>query len=230
MNNQPLLEVRNLWKSFSNKEYKIEILKGIDLKIFRGDTIAITGSSGVGKSTFLHILATLEKPTKGMVFYKGKDLFRLSSDALARFRNQKLGFVFQFHYLLPEFTALENVMLPALIAGWSEKKAREQAKGLLQEVGVYHRRNHRPGELSGGEQQRVAIARALVLEPELIWADEPTGNLDQNTAEKVQSLLFSLHKKTGITMIIATHNLKLASLFAICYELTGGQLIKRDFS
>jgi len=119
-------------------------------------------------------------------------------------------------------------MLPALIAGWSEKKAKEQARRLLQEVGVYHRRNHRPGELSGGEQQRVAIARALVLEPELIWADEPTGNLDQNTAEKVQSLLFSIHQKTGITMIVATHNLKLASLFAICYELTQGQLIRKQ--
>ncbi len=228
MNNQPLLEVRNLWKSFSHKEYQIEILKGIDLKIFKGNTIAITGASGVGKSTLLHILATLERPTKGKVFYKGQDLFQLSSDALARFRNQKLGFVFQFHYLLPEFTAWENVMLPALIAGWSEKKAKEKARRLLQEVGVYHRRNHRPGELSGGEQQRVAIARALVLEPELIWADEPTGNLDQNTAEKVQSLLFSIHQKTGITMIVATHNLKLASLFAICYELTQGQLIRKQ--
>ena len=228
MNNQPLLEVRNLWKSFSHKEYQIEILKGIDLKIFKGNTIAITGASGVGKSTLLHILATLERPTKGKVFYKGQDLFQLSSDALARFRNQKLGFVFQFHYLLPEFTAWENVMLPALIAGWSEKKAKEQARRLLQEVGVYHRRNHRPGELSGGEQQRVAIARALVLEPELIWADEPTGNLDQNTAEKVQSLLFSIHQKTGITMVVATHNLKLASLFAICYELTQGQLIRKQ--
>jgi len=145
MNNQPLLEVKNLWKSFSDKEYKVEVLRGINLKIFKGDTIAITGASGVGKSTFLHILATLEKPTQGKVFYKGKDLFQLSSDALARFRNQKLGFVFQFHYLLPEFTALENAMLPALIAGWSKKEAREQAKGLLQEVGVYHRRNHRPG-------------------------------------------------------------------------------------
>jgi len=228
MNNQPLLEVRNLWKSFSHKEYQIEILKGIDLKIFKGNTIAITGASGVGKSTLLHILATLERPTKGKVFYKGQDLFQLSSDALARFRNQKLGFVFQFHYLLPEFTAWENVMLPALIAGWSEKKAKEQARRLLQEVGVYHRRNHRPGELSGGEQQRVAIARALVLEPELIWADEPTGNLDQNTAKKIQSLLFSIHQKTGITMIVATHNLKLASLFAICYELTQGQLIRKQ--
>ncbi|CAD7782266.1 Lipoprotein-releasing system ATP-binding proteinLolD [Candidatus Methanoperedenaceae archaeon GB37] len=213
MNNQPLLEVRNLWKSFSHKEYQIEILKGIDLKIFKGNTIAITGASGVGKSTLLHILATLERPTKGKVFYKGQDLFQLSSDALARFRNQKLGFVFQFHYLLPEFTAWENVMLPALIAGWSEKKAKEQARRLLQEVGVYHRRNHRPGELSGGEQQRVAIARALVLEPELIWADEPTGNLDQNTAEKVQSLLFSIHQKTGITMIVATHNFKTSISF-----------------
>jgi len=230
MNDQPLLEVKNLWKSFSNKEYKIEILKGIDLKIFRGDTIAITGTSGVGKSTLLHILATLERPTKGKVFYKGQDLFQLSSDALARFRNQKLGFIFQFHYLLPEFTALENVMLPALIAGWPEKKAKAQAKRLLEEVGVYHRRNHRPGELSGGEQQRVAIARALVLEPELIWADEPTGNLDQITAEKVQNLLFSLHKKTGITMVVATHNLRLASFFAICYELTRGQLIKKKCS
>jgi lipoprotein-releasing system ATP-binding protein len=164
------------------------------------------------------------------VFYKGEDIFRLSPDALARFRNQKMGFIFQFHYLLPEFTALENVMLPALIAGWPEKKAMEQAKRLLTEVEVYHRRSHRPGELSGGEQQRIAIARSLVLEPELIWADEPTGNLDQVTAERVQNLLFSLHKNIRITIFVATHNLKLASLFSVCYELTCGQLIKRTFS
>jgi len=226
MNNLPLLEVKNLWKSFQTKEEKIDVLRGIDLCIYPGDSIAIIGASGVGKSTFLHILGTLEKPTRGQVLYKGKDVFQLLPDALAQFRNQKIGFIFQFHYLLPEFSALENVMLPALIAGWTSERAKTRAKILLEKVGLKDRFNHRAGELSGGEQQRVAIARALILEPEFILADEPTGNLDEATAQNVQKLLFSLQEKTNVTMLVATHNLKLASCFPVCYELSAGQLKK----
>lgn len=224
MNSLPLLEVEDLWKSFQTKKERIDVLRGINLRIYPGDSIAIIGASGVGKSTFLHILGTLERPTHGQVLYKGKDVFRLLPDALARFRNQKIGFIFQFHYLLPEFNALENVMLPALIAGWTYEKARAKAKVLLEEVGLEDRVNHRAGELSGGEQQRVAIARALILEPEIILADEPTGNLDETTAQHVQQLLFSLQEKTGVAMLVTTHNLKLASSFPVCYELSAGQL------
>ncbi|MCD6319537.1 MAG: ABC transporter ATP-binding protein [Candidatus Desulfofervidaceae bacterium] len=224
MNNVPLLEVKDLWKSFQTKKERIDVLRGINLRIYPGDSIAIIGASGMGKSTFLHILGTLERPTRGQVLYKGKDVSQLLPDALARFRNQKIGFIFQFHYLLPEFNALENVMLPALIAGWTYEKARTKAMTLLEKVDLGNRFNHRVGELSGGEQQRVAIARALILEPEVVLADEPTGNLDETTAQNVQQLLFSLQKKTGITMLVATHNLKLASSFPICYELSAGQL------
>jgi len=227
--NEILFQIKKLWKSFMFKGESIDVLKGIDLDIFAGDAIAITGASGVGKSTFLHILGALEKPTKGKVLYRGRNIFELSSDELAKFRNQKIGFVFQFHYLLSEFTALENVMLPALIAGWPKAKAKERAKDLLKEVGLSEEIDRRPGELSGGEQQRIAIVRALMLEPEIILADEPTGNLDEVTAERVQMLLFSLHKKSQITLLVATHNLKFAALFPICYELTGGKLKRRIF-
>jgi lipoprotein-releasing system ATP-binding protein len=229
MNETPLLEIRNVTKLFKLKEERLEILRGIDLRVFKGETIAIIGASGVGKSTFLHILATLERPSQGSVFYKGEDLFALCPKLLAKFRNQRLGFIFQFHHLLPEFSALENVMLPALIAGWSKKKAQMQAKGILALVELSQRERHRPGELSGGEQQRVAIARALVLGPELILADEPTGDLDETTAKKVQDLLISLAIKMKITMFVATHNLRFASLFSKQYELQGGHLRRKRF-
>ncbi|MDL1957297.1 MAG: ABC transporter ATP-binding protein [Candidatus Desulfofervidus auxilii] len=223
-----ILEIKELWKSFFFKGERIDVLKGINLNIHTGEAIAIIGASGVGKSTFLHILGALERPTKGTVLYYGKDIFNLSPKELARFRNQKIGFVFQFHYLLPEFTALENLMLPALIAGWSKEKAKKRANELLEEVVLTEKAHHRPGELSGGEQQRVAIARALMLEPEIVLADEPTGNLDEMTAKKVQMLLFSLYQKKRITLIVATHNLRFAALFPICYELTDGQFKRRE--
>ncbi|HDD44096.1 MAG TPA: ABC transporter ATP-binding protein [Candidatus Desulfofervidus auxilii] len=223
-----ILEIKELWKSFFFKGERVDVLKGINLNIHSGEAIAIIGASGVGKSTFLHILGALERPTKGTVLYYGKDIFNLSAKELARFRNQKIGFVFQFHYLLPEFTALENLMLPALIAGWSKEKAKKRANELLEEVVLTEKAHHRPGELSGGEQQRVAIARALMLEPEIVLADEPTGNLDEMTAKKVQMLLFSLYQKKRITLIVATHNLRFAALFPICYELTDGQFKRRE--
>ncbi len=219
-----LLKIKRVKKSFHQKSELIEVLKGINLDVYAGDRIVITGASGVGKSTLLHILGTLEKPTAGQVFYKGNDLFCLSAKSLAQFRNQKIGFIFQFHYLLLEFNALENVMLPALIAGWTKKKAALKAEELLDEVGLKDKLHYQIGELSGGEQQRVAIARALILEPEIVLADEPTGSLDEKTAEKVKELLFSLQKRKGMTLIVATHNLKLASSFPLWYELSHGQL------
>ncbi len=219
-----LLKIKRVKKSFHQKSELIEVLKGINLDVYAGDRIVITGASGVGKSTLLHILGTLEKPTAGQVFYKGNDLFCLSAKSLAQFRNQKIGFIFQFHYLLLEFNALENVMLPALIAGWTKKKAALKAEELLDEVGLKDKLHYQIGELSGGEQQRVTIARALILEPEIVLADEPTGSLDEKTAEKVKELLFSLQKRKGMTLIVATHNLKLASSFPLWYELSHGQL------
>ncbi len=224
--NKPLLEVKNLHKHFRTDSHCINVLKGIDFEVYPGEGIAIIGASGVGKSTLLHILGTLECPSMGTVLYEGKNVFELTLKELARFRNQSIGFIFQFHYLLPEFNALENVMLAALIAGWDASKANKEAVFILSELGLADKLKQRIGELSGGERQRVAIARALILKPKLILADEPTGNLDEETARKTQDLLFSLNQK-GLTMIVATHNLRLASLFPLCYELTGGQLVSR---
>ncbi len=226
MNKLPLIKVRGLKKSFQKKNEVIDILMGIDLDIYSGDKIVITGASGVGKSTFLHILGTLERPSSGEILYKNTNVFHFSSESLAHFRNRKIGFVFQFHYLLAEFNALENVMLPALIAGWPKKKARLRAEELLLEVGLKDRFYHQIGELSGGERQRVSIARALILEPEIVLADEPTGSLDENTAATIRELIFSLQKKKQMTLIVATHNLNLASFFPLWYELSHGKLHK----
>jgi lipoprotein-releasing system ATP-binding protein len=188
----------------------LRVLDGIDLAIGRGEMLAIVGASGVGKSTFLHILGGLDRPTSGSVLFGDVDVFGLDANQLARFRNERVGFVFQFHHLLPEFSALENVMMPALIrrTGWSE--AAGTASALLKEVGLGGRLHHRPGELSGGEQQRVAVARALVLKPDVVLADEPTGNLDMHTGEAIHDLLLSINKQKGTTFVIVTHNDKLA--------------------
>lgn len=223
---KPLLEVKNLYKHFKTDRHRIDVLKGIDLEVHPGEGIAIIGASGVGKSTLLHILGTLERPSRGQVLYEGKNVFELTLKELARFRNQSISFIFQFHYLLSEFNALENVMLAALIGGWDAFKAHAEAASILSELGLAGKLKQRIGELSGGERQRVAIARALILRPKLILADEPTGNLDEETAKKTQDLLFRLNQK-GLTMIVATHNLRLASLFPLCYELTGGRLVSR---
>ena len=188
----------------------LHVLDGIDLEIGKGEMLAIVGASGVGKSTFLHTLGGLERPTAGKVLYGGLDVYALENDKIARFRNERVGFVFQFHHLLPEFTALENVMMPSLIRNSDRGKASGIADKMLTEVGLGKRLHHRPGELSGGEQQRVAVARALVLNPDVVLADEPTGNLDTHTGEAVHELLTSLNKQKGTTFIIVTHNEKLA--------------------
>ena len=187
------------------------MLKGIHLEVARGEMLSIVGASGVGKSTFLHILGTLERPSTGQIFFDGLDLFQMSDPELSEFRNRRIGFVFQFHHLLPEFTALENAAMPGLIAGRGQQEAFGLAQKLLAEVGLGGRLHHKPGEMSGGEQQRVAVARALLLEPQLVLADEPTGNLDSATGEEVFGLLKALNQLKGITFVIVTHNERLAA-------------------
>ena len=206
-----LLEVTGLTKSFGTKAGKVDVLNGIDLKVTAGETIALVGASGAGKSTLLHILGTLDRPTSGMVLFNGEDVFRRNDTSLALFRNCSIGFVFQFHHLLPEFSALENAMMPALISGMKKVDAERMARELLNEVGLSHRLTHRPGELSGGEQQRVAIARALILSPQILLADEPTGNLDMKTSDGVHDLLSEIHRNKRVTLIVVTHNERLAT-------------------
>ncbi len=188
----------------------LHVLDDIDLTIHKGELLAIVGASGVGKSTFLHIVGALDRPTSGTVHYGDVDVFSLTNNKLAGFRNERVGFVFQFHHLLPEFSALENVMLPALIRRTDQKTAMESASKILSDVGLSGRLHHRPGELSGGEQQRVAVARALVLNPDVVLADEPTGNLDAHTGEAIHDLLCTVNKQKKITFVVVTHNDKLA--------------------
>ena len=201
------------------------MLNGIDLSINKGEVLAIVGASGVGKSTFLHILGGLDRPTSGKVLYGNVDVFTLDANRIARFRNEHVGFVFQFHHLLPEFSALENVMMPALIRGMNREQAGDSAAQMLNDVGLGGRLLHRPGEMSGGEQQRVAVARALMLSPDVVLADEPTGNLDVHTGEAVHDLLLSINKLKHITFVIVTHNDKLAIRADRVLRLTEGRLI-----
>lgn len=223
--NMPLLQVEGLRKSYSRPEGEVEVLKGIDLTIAPGESIAVVGVSGAGKSTLLHLLGALDRPTAGRVLLEGKDLSRLSRDELAAVRNSMVGFVFQFHHLLPEFNTVENTMLPGLIAGLSRPAAAERAKNILTELGLSHRFTHRVGELSGGEQQRVAVARAMLLEPRLILADEPTGNLDAKTGRVVEDLLLELNRARGITLVVVTHNEALASRLHRRVRLHDGQIV-----
>lgn len=211
MTEKALIKVVDLHKSFTTDAGTLHILKGINIEVNRGEFLSIVGASGVGKSTFLHLLGTLDRPTAGKIFYQETDTSELRNTELARFRNQKIGFVFQFHYLLPEFNAIENTMMPALISGIDRTVAEDKAFKFLDAVGLKDRLSHKPGELSGGEQQRVAIARALIMEPEFVLADEPTGNLDSKTGEEIYSLLKSLNRANGTTFVIATHNEVLAS-------------------
>ncbi|MGD8563067.1 MAG: ABC transporter ATP-binding protein [Desulfarculaceae bacterium] len=219
----PYIHIKQLYKSFAGPAQKVEVLKGLDLEINRGESVAIMGASGVGKSTLLHILGTLDHPSAGEVWVGGQNLFSLDEPSLAAFRNQHIGFVFQFHHLLAEFTALENVMMPALIARVEMAQARKQASDLLEEVGLSQRVKHRVGELSGGEQQRVAVARALVMNPSLLLADEPTGNLDERTGERVHELLVRLNEQRGLTTLVATHNQSLARAMGRRMGLAGGR-------
>ena len=219
-----MIEAHDLKKSFKLDQSVVHVLKGVTLEIKRGELVAIVGASGVGKTTLLHILGTLDRPTSGTVRFDGNDVFALDDQALAEFRNRKVGFVFQFHHLLPEFTALENVMLPALIRRQSQTEARGAAEAVLKEVGLEHRLAHRLGELSGGEQQRVAVARALVLRPELILADEPTGNLDSHTGDEVFKLMLELNRAKGITFVIVTHNEALSNQADRIIRMVDGQI------
>ena len=204
---------------------ELPVLDGIDLDIQAGEMLAIVGASGVGKSTLLHIVGGLDRPTSGKVYYGDIDVFGLDNGQLSRFRNARVGFVFQFHHLLPEFSALENVMMPGLIRRMDREEAADAAKRLLTDVGLGARLLHRPGELSGGEQQRVAVARALMLKPDVVLADEPTGNLDMHTGESVHDLLLGINKQQGITFVIVTHNDKLALRADRVLRMTEGKLI-----
>ncbi|MFW6369437.1 MAG: ABC transporter ATP-binding protein [Myxococcota bacterium] len=225
---QSLVEVQGLCKDYLMGEKRIEVLKDLDLTIGSGEIVSLTGASGVGKSTFLHVLGTLDAPTKGKILFDGEDVFDREEAALADFRNHTIGFVFQFHYLLREFTALENTMLPALIQRVEAKEAGRRARGILDRVGLSHRLDHKPGELSGGEQQRVALARALVLEPRLILADEPTGNLDNRTAEGIHDLLLEMNQEMGITAVLVTHNPALAERMPRRLRMFEGRLVEEE--
>ena len=219
-----LLEARSLSKSYQSPVRRIDVLKELDLQIPHGKTIAIMGASGVGKSTLLHVLGMLDRPDSGQILFEGRDLASSTTQELADFRNKKIGFVFQMHHLLPEFNALENVMMPILLRNYDRKVAGERAMKILHEVGLSERADHRPGQLSGGEQQRAAIARALVNDPPLVLADEPTGNLDERTGETIFQLFRDLHSHRKLSFIIATHNPALASICDETYILHEGRL------
>lgn len=229
-----LIGTQNLGKFFTTDAGNLEVLKDINLSVKEGEMVGIVGASGAGKSTLLHILGTLDRPTCGNVFYSGKDIFSLDRNSLASFRNRTIGFVFQFHHLLPEFTAVENVMMPGLIhvstSGQGSKRLsrdeiEQRAEKLLDEMGLSERKRHRPGELSGGEQQRVAVARALLLEPKVVLADEPTGNLDTTTGKDLFNIFVSLNKEKGITFVIVTHNESLSGRCHRTLKMADGRLV-----
>ena len=219
------IELRELVKTFRHNGIQVEVLTGVDLDIRQGETLAVVGASGVGKSTLLHILGTLERPSTGKVRWDGQDIFSLDDRSLAAFRNRKVGFVFQFHHLLAEFNALENVMMPGLIARLPQPVARDMAEAILVRVGLKERLTHRVSTLSGGEQQRVAVARALVLEPEVLLADEPTGNLDPKSGGRVQELILELNHERGLTSVIVTHNLEMARVLDRQITLLEGKAV-----
>ena len=223
-----LILVENLFKSFGHGSKRVDVLKGITLTFYPGEAAAIYGSSGVGKSTFMHILGTLDRPTAGSIIYRGQDIFSMEESALAAFRNREVGFIFQLYHLLPEFNALENTMMPALIKGMHRKEAASKAEEILVEVGLRDRIAHKPGELSGGEQQRVAVARSLILQPTLLLADEPTGNLDAKTGHAIHELLMRLNTEKEITLIVVTHNHEIASLMPRRIHMVDGKVFEED--
>jgi len=225
---EPLVVIEDLHKSFQHMGRELQVLKGIDLTLAQGDVVAIVGQSGAGKSTFLHCIGTLDLPSRGRIRLAGEDLTGLSSAKLAAIRNRTIGFVFQFHHLLPDFTALENVMMPGLIQGMPRKELEARARALLAEVGLAERVTHRPGELSGGEQQRVALARALVLQPKLLLADEPTGNLDSATSKAIHELFFEINRKHGTTVVVVTHNAALAESMPRVITMRDGRVEKDE--
>lgn len=223
-----LVSAQDVRKSFVHMGRTLEVLRGIDLVIFEGEMIGIVGQSGAGKSTLLHCMGTLDVPTSGSLRVAGEELTTMSSSRLADLRNRSIGFVFQFHHLLPEFTATENVMMPGLIQGRTRDEMAPRAEALLEEVGLKERVLHRPGELSGGEQQRVALARALVLDPKLILADEPTGNLDSKTSQQMHELFFDINKQRKTTIVVVTHNMQLAGSMPRIVTLADGRVEKDE--
>ncbi len=217
-----MIQASNIHKSYG----KLHVLKGVDLKIEKGEVVAIVGKSGAGKSTLLHILGTLDKADEGQLLINREDVFRLNSRKLADFRNRNIGFIFQFHHLLPEFTALENVSIPAYISKQPENQTQKRAKELLDYLGLSDRLTHKPGQLSGGEQQRVAVARALINNPAIVFADEPSGNLDSGSSQELHQLIFNLRNDFRQTFIIVTHNEDLAQMSDRCLEMKDGRLIE----
>ena len=218
--------VRDLTKIFVHGGRRLEVLRGIDLEVRPGERVSVVGASGVGKSTLLHVLGTLDIPTRGQILFDGREITRLNASQLAEFRNREIGFVFQFHHLLPEFTALENAMMPALIQRVPRVEAERRARAILDRVGLAERLTHRPGELSGGEQQRVALARALIMNPKLLLADEPTGNLDSKTGEGIHQLFLELNRERGMTMLVVTHNPELAAHMPRRYSMVDGRMVE----
>jgi lipoprotein-releasing system ATP-binding protein len=227
MNNEVVVSAEHLFKSFQDGESKVEILNDLSFQLEASTTLAIVGSSGSGKSTLLHILGTLDKPDSGIISIKNADTTELSRKQQANFRNKNIGFIYQFHHLLMEFTALENVMLPLLIAGLDKQKAKLEAEQMLSNVSLSHRISHKPDQLSGGERQRVAIARALITKPALVLADEPTGNLDKENGETIYELINTLKKTHRTAFIVVTHDLELAAKLDKTLYLTNGKLIKK---
>lgn len=221
-----LVEIEGLCRSFETAAGRVDVLQDLALTIEEGDRIAIVGQSGVGKSTFLHILGTLDHPTAGRLAFRGESVFDRSREALAELRGRFIGFVFQFHHLLPEFNAIENVMMPGLIQDIPPDEMRERADRMLRDVGLAHRIEHSVGKLSGGERQRVAVARALVLDPPLVLADEPTGNLDPATGDQVAELLFEMNRNRGTTLVVVTHSKRMADQLGRVLVLQGGQLVE----
>jgi lipoprotein-releasing system ATP-binding protein len=222
------ISITNLYKTFHNAHAPIEILKDVNMAIAAGETLSVVGASGIGKSTFLHILGTLDRPDSGQILFKGEDVFRYDSANLAKFRNETIGFMFQFHHLLPEFSALENAMLPVMIQGESKRSAKAAAEEILIRVGLKDRLQHRVGKLSGGEQQRVALARALVLKPRILLADEPTGNLDRKNSDQVHELLLSLNTELSMTLVVVTHNMQLAAYMSRCVTIEDGRIVEQN--
>ncbi len=225
---EPLVVIEDLHKVFDHMGSRLEVLKGIDLNIYEGQILSVVGASGAGKSTLLYCIGTLDLPTSGRIRFRGEDLTRMGSSRLAAVRNRDIGFVFQFHHLLPEFNALENVMMPGLIQGRARRQMERRARTLLDEVGLGARATHRPGELSGGEQQRVAIARALALEPKLLLADEPTGNLDSGTSDALHDLFFQINREHGTTIVVVTHNPGFAESMPRVVRMQDGRIYKDD--
>jgi lipoprotein-releasing system ATP-binding protein len=216
-----VIVAKGIVKNYGN----LHVLKGVDIEIAKGEIVAITGKSGAGKSTLLHILGTLDQADAGLLVFEGRDISKLKNTEISRFRNHEIGFVFQFHYLLPEFTALENVCIPGYIAKKPENEVINEGKKLLDYLGLYDRMNHKPGALSGGEQQRVSVARALINKPSVIFADEPSGNLDIQSSQELHALIFKLRKDFNQTFVLVTHNTDLAKMSDRCLEMRDGVIL-----